>query len=409
MWPRKPGESSSQSSPLDTALLEQEMDLWYAPRVSTQNNVGLFDPNRINYKPIPREYSVNEEFKFEPGTNIEEEPPDIFIKTTQPSERMPGTAWQAAPLKETVSLAVSLGTPKMPYLSAESDVPVSCGGEEDQPSGFGIQLDPLAVFEWIVKHRAKRTPGYMATPDQHHEGDDSVTHIDYRKPPKISLVWSENEAVESGQPENEALKKGFAGALAKVNMTDILRLIPGRSIPKNMDAYRLVPIVSGRNYSSTIETAGQSCLIPDGVTTNYHGVGGRPYLDASLAIGLVYKDTLAAVAAAGVNDRGRLSIVQLQDVTLKTPDDSPRARFKSGLHNGFFWRDTLVQAWLGIAAELGINDVEVQSAKNNRWHSRQMDERLVSGYDKVAERMGFIKNDETNNWDLPNKLADALV
>lgn len=206
-------------------------------------------------------------------------------------------------------------------------------------------------------------------------------------------------------PEEAMLKTGFAGVLAKIDVSSIVHLLPGRDMPKSIGDYRLVPITSTNVSASTIDSTGQRCgwRPHDDVVSNYRGFGGKPFLDASLAIGLVYRDVIAAVAAAGIDNRGRLKIVQIQDITKKDPDD-PRSRFKSGLHGGFYWRDTLVEAWMSVARELGIQEVEIQSAKNNQWnrsHDYPRKQQLKTAYDTLAERMGCILSQETANWRVP--------
>lgn len=207
------------------------------------------------------------------------------------------------------------------------------------------------------------------------------------------------EAPKPLPPKEKALIAGFADSLLQVSLQDILHLLPERRVPRNLGNYQLVPIRANFDIERTSVSPAYSVAIPMGIATNYRKDGGKPYLDASLGIGLVFKNTLAAVAAARVDDEGRLQIVQIQDVTAKDPTD-PKQRLKSGLHGGFYWRDTLVQAWMKIALTHGIGTVEIQSAQNSRWMSDARKAQLEAGYDHVAQRMGFVTNPDTKNWSM---------
>ncbi len=76
-------------------------------------------------------------------------------------------------------------------------------------------------------------------------------------------------------------------------------------------------------------------------------------------------------------------------------------KFHTGLHGGFYWRDTLVQAWMNLAPCLGVDTIEIQGAEMNRWNDGYRIANLLLGYDKVAERMGFESNEGSRIWTRP--------
>jgi hypothetical protein len=202
-----------------------------------------------------------------------------------------------------------------------------------------------------------------------------------------------------------------------VEVGDVLRLAPGRQAPpRNLDDYELVALeTKAKNYRHSSKTATGLAEV-SGVNFNYKGMGTKPYLDKSFAVGLVYRGTLSAVAAAGIKQDRHLSIAQLQSVAPPANPDKGVGKYDSGLHGGFLWRDTLVQAWTEIARKLGVSVLEVQGAVNNRWLGDEDDsddyvewyERFIKGYDEVAERMGFTQNDD-KNWELDISPAEFTL
>jgi hypothetical protein len=199
--------------------------------------------------------------------------------------------------------------------------------------------------------------------------------------------------------EEYQLKRDFAGLVEDIDIKDVLMLQPNRNIPKNIGNYRLVPITSVEENIHSSKPAEIGIKLPGDVRCNFREPGGTPWLDSSLGIGLAYKDELRALAAGGLAPDGHLNIVQLQVVDFKASD--PKLKYKSGLHNGFFWRDTLVMTWMKIAEAVDVGSVEIQGAVNNRWVSDSRLNVLMQGYDGVAERMGFALNNATNNWLAP--------
>lgn len=197
------------------------------------------------------------------------------------------------------------------------------------------------------------------------------------------------------RPEELALLEEFEAHVNSLDLSDLLHLQPGRKPPKNLSEYSLAPITSKTDILSD-RLPGGKIKIPDGVACQYGSEGGLPVLDTSSAIGLVYRDTLVAVAGAYITDDGNLEIAQLQCVTKDASD--PKKKYRTGLHGGFYWRDTLVQAWMEIAAILEADTLSIQGAENNRWISRERRMHLVKGYDMVAKRMGFTYHHGTGNW-----------
>lgn len=195
--------------------------------------------------------------------------------------------------------------------------------------------------------------------------------------------------------QEQLLTSIFPELVSNLNIEDVLRMQPGRKIPKNLGDYRLIAITSTRKMSHSSLSAGSTVTIEDGVECNY-GFNGKPYLDSGYAIGLVYRDALAAVAGAHIAEDGQLRVVQIQAVDTRAGD--PKQKFKTGLHSGFYWRDTLVQAWMNLAPQLGVEEVEIQYSENNFWFNETRRDRFVTGYDAVAQRMGFAQRIDSKNW-----------
>lgn len=171
----------------------------------------------------------------------------------------------------------------------------------------------------------------------------------------------------------------------------------GRKIPKSLDEFSFVPLTyrtprPGNSLASGFDQA----HIPDGIKTTYDGkLGRKPWLDTRFAIGIARNDWLVAVGGAGVDTDGALKITQLQDVSGTSGADR-KARFKTGLHDGFLWRDTLVTAWGAVAMGLAIGDhLTIQSGDNNPW--RKLSKHPFPQYDETAQRMGFMQL-PNGNW-----------
>lgn len=203
-------------------------------------------------------------------------------------------------------------------------------------------------------------------------------------------------------PEERALVENFSSIVDRIKLADILELAPGRTKPpRSMGRYRLVPLKIGSSrFKNSAAIGAMHAEEMPGVRFDYNGEKMSPWLDTSIAIGLVYEGTLSAVAGAHTTQDGHLRIKQIQCVA--PPPDSERGidKYSSGLHAGFLWRPTLVRAWLRIAEELDISTVEILGARNNIYSNQPGGlKRLLAGYDRVATDMGFTKN-EAGNWEL---------
>jgi|GEM_PF-1714064 len=193
-----------------------------------------------------------------------------------------------------------------------------------------------------------------------------------------------------------------------LSLVDLLVLQPGRNVPKSIDEYLLTllkPCVPNGNKSSYL--TGTRCIAVPHVKTQYRAEGKKPYMDTKFAIGLAYRGTLAAIAGATLNgDEDGLFVRQLQAV-----NTAPvlKSKFETGLHAGFYWRDTLVQAWSAVGQKLDLPNMTIQAAKNNSWihdyaeptHAPERRRRFIEGYDNVAERMGYTLQDSKGNWVRP--------
>jgi hypothetical protein len=221
---------------------------------------------------------------------------------------------------------------------------------------------------------------------------------------------SQRRIIRSGQtilpkyqgPEEARLRRQFRGLVVNTALPQILQPLPDRQLPSSVSDYALVPVHAKDRNSHSSDDAGKAIVVPRYIKTNYRSEGELPYLDAGLAIGLAFREELVALAAAGMALNGALRIVQIQGVTMNAAAKS-KERFKSGLHGGFAWRDTLVAAWLRIGECIGVEKVEIVSAANNAWYRKGRVRQLQQGYNHVAERMGFSRDKKTGDWVL--KLA----
>jgi hypothetical protein len=188
-------------------------------------------------------------------------------------------------------------------------------------------------------------------------------------------------------PQEERLVGYFEDFLATHSIE--ATMVTGPTKVAHLERFRFTPLV---NTATKISLFLSEYIQPYDASVRYAGFG--PYLDTRQAIGLVYDDMLVGVSGAGVDTEGRLFIVQLQDVSGLQKKDG-RDFYKSGLHNGLLWRDTLVAAWEAIAQDIGIDTVIIQSHKNSRWE--KVREEGHHAYDAIAQRMHYIPTD-TNDW-----------
>lgn len=207
--------------------------------------------------------------------------------------------------------------------------------------------------------------------------------------------------------ENERmLRKRLNDAVGRIDFEQIAVPTPGRRQrpDRNFDAYRLITLRSNPAGRPSLGAAGYVKPKSRSITVTYKS-GGEVYLDAMHAIGLAKNGKLIAVASAGIDRSGALKVVQIQDVTSIRRDDPNY--FKSGLHDGFRWRDALVMAWESVAIELGISRVIVQGYQNNTWYTvRSNPVAGKAAYDAVAERLSYVQR-EDNNWEKYLWITDA--
>ena len=198
-------------------------------------------------------------------------------------------------------------------------------------------------------------------------------------------------------PLDAELRRSFQPLLNGISFQDIATPSGEKSIA-HPDKFRFVPLLSEMPDSPTLLAAGFDNQAPPGIRQTYPETGiGMPYLDTRQAVGLVYGDWLVALAAAGIKTvDGVLEIRQIQDVTGVKKDTDKRAFYRTGLHNGFSWRQTLVEAWQEIGKGLGAETIAVQSHINSPWGAVQQYGK--AGYDDVAKDMGYTKSPITKNW-----------
>lgn len=201
----------------------------------------------------------------------------------------------------------------------------------------------------------------------------------------------------------EALKARFVSIVGGLFVSQHVATMPGRRPNRSLDYFNFVPITPRIAGSRSTVSMGYWCNVPGNYRltythNNYTDNNGRPYIDTQAAIGLTGGDWLIAVASACIQDGG-LKVVQIQDVTSNKTNDpdnkaARRAHFKSGLYDGFYWRDTLVSAWEAVARAIGSPCIRILSAVNSDYPALNS-AGFHEGYDGVAQRMHFSR--------LPNK------
>ncbi len=196
-------------------------------------------------------------------------------------------------------------------------------------------------------------------------------------------------------PLNISLATDFESHLRNTSFTEIAEPTGEKPI-SHPDRFRLVPVIGSESLRSTICAAEFSVNAPRDVHMTYSGSrSGRPYLDTRQAVGLAYDQHLVALAAAGITNSGILSIRQIQDVSGVSRQDG-RAHYKTGLYNGFLWRDALVKCWENIGSAIGATTIGVQSHSNSYWELVRSHGK--AGYDEVAVRMGYTQSATTKDW-----------
>jgi len=218
----------------------------------------------------------------------------------------------------------------------------------------------------------------------------------------------ETSQVAESQLLEQRLSNGFGSLVADLSLSSLLVPTPGRAkrAEGSCDAFRLVAIQGAQHQSASLEFSGYVEPADGAIKVTYRPYHRRVYLDAQYSIGLVKDDRLIAIASAGVvKGSTALKVVQIQDVTsLRRGDED---YFRSGLHAGFLWRDTLVRAWESIAVQLGVTGIAVQGYANNAWPliSGNRDRGYYAAYDAVADRNGYLPYAD-HDWHKQLTLAD---
>jgi hypothetical protein len=238
------------------------------------------------------------------------------------------------------------------------------------------------------------------------------------------------------------LRSNFAQFAGEIALQDIATMTPNAS--HSLDQYSLLPMQGSyvRPNWSTMMPAAYGVAIPEDITIKWDKGRCGPYLDGNLALGLTCKYTpkgaeqeeeeLIAVAAGGLSRSHEFTIKQLQGVPRRPDPNKPRRNlYRIGL-NDIAWRPTLIRGMMHIATRAGATRVVMQGAANNKYidsvttiahkakyegmdedgliaKQKTMAQRMLAGYDEVAESMGFAPTPE-RNWSL-NLLEppDALI
>lgn len=232
------------------------------------------------------------------------------------------------------------------------------------------------------------------------------------------------------QPEranfDERLIEQFPALVGELSIRQLLHPHPESSSPA-LARYDLVPLTVPKRTvapSSSLEPARQQAWPPPRI--QWPPKGEWPnyprHLDAWLGLGLACDGVVRAVCAAGYDaQHDRLSVRQIQATTKLSdfPGESEEmAKSAIGLWGGFYWRRTLVQAWIEVAAQSELTMIEIQSGEHNRYRDKVGGvplARLLRAYDKVAADMLFMQDERTRNWtvelaavsrqDLPRRAA----
>ena len=226
----------------------------------------------------------------------------------------------------------------------------------------------------------------------------SLAHLVEKDSVPAPLVYKEREPYVLS-PAEQFLADRYARLVKDLSFAGIAAVALDRKLPRTIDDYRIVPVTPLHDFvKPTIREMGFWARLPEHVRPEYPGnTRHMPYFDSSLGLGFVYRDRLVAISSAGIDAEespDTLMITQLQAVHRKTRTNSER--YKTGLHAGILWRDTLVSVWEHVAAQSPIGRVGIQGAANNPWRTVDNGEIFVAGYDKVAERRDFTLGPDQN-------------
>ena len=193
----------------------------------------------------------------------------------------------------------------------------------------------------------------------------------------------------------ERLAAEFSRTVGTLDVGSLAVMQANRKRPRSLDLFHFAPLRGISPLRRSLVAMGYNVAMPEGVCGTYvhggyRGNEGRPYVDTQCGIGLVRDDWLVAVASAGQKDERTLQLVQLQDVSSTGSDSGApkKAHHRTGLHDGFLWRDTLVTAWEATAREIGYDTMLITAGQNNL-HAAINNQAFCPGYDGVAERMGY--------------------
>lgn len=197
------------------------------------------------------------------------------------------------------------------------------------------------------------------------------------------------EEVDPHSPEAQLMQR-FSELLAPQRIEDVVQALPDRR-PARLADYEFTPLEGDVPRSLDIP----GFKLPSDESVAFRGFPPAPFLDTAKAIGLVYDKQLIAVAGAGVGPGNVMTVVQIQAETGVSKDLDGKEYYKTGLHNGFYWRDTLVKVWENIAKSIGCPAIVIQSDENNMWPPVRNGD--GHAYNPVAERMGYSQQVD-GNW-----------
>lgn len=234
---------------------------------------------------------------------------------------------------------------------------------------------------------------------------DSPTILEL--PGHINTALSGEDAISRTDLLEARLVGRFVPLVKDLGLTlpDLMVPVEGQSI-RDKNAFTLTPLVAYDDdrpvvFGRSIDLEGEGVPVDPLLTDIYLSTPGvKPWIDSRFAIGLDFGQAIIAVASAGVDREGNLFINQIQaapGIHRERGHEGWERYNQSGLRHGFYWRHTLVNAWLRIAEDIGCESVIVQSYKNSEYPAVRKHGK--SAYDDVAEDMDFIPMSD-NNWRL---------
>jgi hypothetical protein len=173
-----------------------------------------------------------------------------------------------------------------------------------------------------------------------------------------------------------------------------------------IENYEFWPIIPGPDAEIDDDSTA-SPIGHESVTLNLDGeeqiLDSRQYLDASFGIALAYrlepawKARLVCYSAAGVSRySGAIFIAQLQG---QLPHKMSHL-YQDALRAGFWWTDTLVEAWTEVARKIGATGVQLVPSDEIDWMAEtnpELNAKIAAKYDQTARRLRLAKG-ETGAW-----------